>query len=101
MGELESDSAPHVLRKVNRGGTVDGRKSGQPARLFASFVTFLSNKEKFINPRSGREREFVRRGGACAGFTGGARPSPTMKNEFCARRGVCGELARLLYNKYL
>ena len=36
------------------------RRGDPTARWFASFVTFLSNKEKFINPRSRKDREFVR-----------------------------------------
>ena len=56
---LKSDNAPHIWGKVAWGGTIDGRKSGRAARSFASFVTFLSNKEKFINPPD-REKNFVR-----------------------------------------
>ena len=33
------------------------RQGGRAARSFASFVTFLSNKEKFIKPHFGKGNE--------------------------------------------
>ena len=77
MGELESDSAPHVLRNVNRGGTVDGRKAIEPqVRTLLFWNFFLLCKEKSaLSPRKGK---WVSCGeGSLCGFAGGASPSPT------------------------
>ena len=67
--------APHLNRKPLRevrsefSWTADGAaysdacgRGGRAARSFASFGTFLSNKEKFINPFPRGEREIARTG---------------------------------------
>ena len=63
------------------------RRGDRTAGSFASFVTFLSNKEKFINPPD-REKNFVRRGEFVRKWieAGGETPPLRCKEDFVRRR---------------